>query len=368
MKKLKVGILTLPVNNNYGGIIQLAALYNFIESNGYNVVWIDKKHSDNFVKFLLKKIIEVNPLYKIYDPNNFRTIKLFRTQVQDFFDEYITVKTDTVYRTHKLKKATEALDCIVVGSDQVWRYEYIKENYPTYFLDFASKETKKIAYAASFGKNKWDGSAHSLATIQTLIKRFDLVSTREISGVALCNDVFHYNKAVHALDPSFLPDIEFYTTMIESISFAHKIELFNYVLDASSKSATIVKDVSNKLNLNVDRIYLNNPSGKSPNLIENWLAHFYYSDFVVTDSFHGLVFSIIFNKQFIIIGNHSRGLSRFNSLLKLLDLTDRLISVDDYNEKNIAPLFDKIDYVEVNKKLKAQKEISKTYLLNALKK
>ena len=109
-----------------------------------------------------------------------------------------------------------------------------------------------------------------------------------------------------------------------------------------------------------------NNSNKSSNPIENWLAHFYYSDFVVTDSFHGLVFSIIFNKQFIIIGNHSRGLSRFYSLLELLDLKDRIIDIDEYTLKIPDILNKKIDYSTVNKKLNIQKEISKTSLLKSI--
>lgn len=367
MAKLKVGILTLPINNNYGGIVQLAALYNFIETNDFQVVWIDKRHPEHLIKFLVKKVIEFNPFYKIYDPKHFKTIKLFRQQTQPFFNDYIKAKTPTVYTTKALKKATDDLDGVIVGSDQVWRLEYIKGNYPTYFLDFVSQGKKKIAYAASFGKNLWEGDESSILKIQSFIQKLDLVSVREDSGIDVCNTIFNYNKAVHVLDPSFLPDAEFYTTILKNISFSHKIELFNYVLDSSAKSDLLVEELSSKLNLKIDKIYLNDHSGKSSNLIENWLAHFYYSDYVITDSFHGLVFSIIFNKQFIIIGNKSRGLSRFKSLLDLLDLSDRLISTDDFNSKNSGTLYEKIDYSVVNKKLNIQKEISKKHLLNALR-
>lgn len=368
MTKTKVGILTLPINNNYGGIIQLVALYHFLESNGFKAVWIDKRHPESMVKFLLKKTIEFNPLYKISDPKSFKTIKLFLKQVQPFFNEYLKEKTPTVYETEDLKKATADLDCFIVGSDQVWRFEYIKGNYPTYFLDFVSGRKKKIAYAASFGKDYWEGDEKSISVIQKLIQKFNLVSTREDSGITVCNDTFNYSNAVHVLDPSFLPDVEFYKSMMKSITFSDKIEMFNYVLDSSQKSNTIVEEVSQTLNLKVDKIYLNDSSSKSSNLIENWLAHFYYSDFVITDSFHGLAFSIIFNKQFIIIGNHTRGLSRFSSLLELLGLTDRMIDSNTFNSKTLDILQKKIDYSIVNEKLRAQKEISKTYLINAIKK
>ena len=368
MTKLKIGILTLPINNNYGGIIQLAALYNFIESNGFEAVWIDKKHPESVVKSWLKKLIEINPLHHIYDPKNFKTIKLFRKQVSPFFKDYLSVKTKTTYTSEHLKEVTKDLDCIIVGSDQVWRLEYIKENYPTYFLDFVSSKTKKIAYAASFGKDFWEGKTESILKIQSLIQTFDLVSTREEDGLRICKESFNYDKAVHTLDPSFLPDVSFYVKMIKGLDFSRNIELFNYVLDASEKSTSIVDEISERMNLKIDKIYLNaNSSLKSSNLIENWLAHFYYSDFIITDSFHGLVFSIIFNKQFIIIGNKSRGLSRFNSLLKLLDLENRIIDIDQFKTEDVAILNEKIDYLEVNKKLNMQKEISKTYLLNVIR-
>jgi len=365
MPKNKIGILTLPINNNYGGIIQLAALYNFLESNDIEAIWIDKRHPENRVKHLLKRVIEINPFYKIYDPKNFKTIKLFFKQVEPFFNTHLKVKTKPIYSTKNLKKLTSDFDGFIVGSDQVWRLEYIKSNYPTYFLDFVSHKSKKIAYAASFGKDIWEGNEESIIKIQSLIKKFNLVTIREDTGVDVCKNIFNYDDAIHVLDPSFLPNLNFYKSLINTITFSHKIELFNYVLDASKKCNQIVGEISSKLNLSINKIYLNN-SNKSSNPIENWLAHFYYSDFVVTDSFHGLVFSIIFNKQFIIIGNHSRGLSRFYSLLELLDLKDRIIDIDEYTLKIPDILNKKIDYSTVNKKLNIQKEISKTSLLKSI--
>jgi exopolysaccharide biosynthesis predicted pyruvyltransferase EpsI len=367
MTKKKVGILTLPINNNYGGIIQLVALYNFIKSNNFEAIWIDKRHPENIVKIFLKRIIEINPFYKIYDPKNFKTIKLLSKQLEPFLNEYLKKKTQTIYTSESLNKITNDIDSFIVGSDQVWRFEYIKSNYPTYFLDFVPHEKTKIAYAASFGKDYWEGNEKTVLKIKALLKKFDLVTTREKTGLIICQEDFNFNTAVQVLDPSFLQDISFYKDIINKIHFSSKVELFNYVLDSSKKSESLVDEISNQLNLKVNKIYLNYNSNKSENLVENWLAHFYYSDFVITDSFHGMVFSIIFNKQFIVIGNQSRGLTRFYSILELLDLKNRIINIDQFTLKKENILNEKIDFSKVNKKLETQKKISKSTLLNALK-
>lgn len=367
MNKLKVGILTLPINNNYGGIIQLAALYNFLETQGFEAIWIDKKHPEKKIKSLLKKFIESNPFYKLYDFKNFKTIKLFYQQVQPFFNKHLKGRTDTVFTIEELKKITSDFDCIIVGSDQVWRLEYVKSNYPTYFLNFVSKKSKKIAYAASFGKDYWEGDNESISKIIPLLKDFNLVTVREVSGLNICKDTFKYNKSFHVLDPSFLPELSFYKNLINDLKFTPKVELFNYVLDSSNKSNQIIEQISSSLNLSIKKIYLNNHGSiKSSNMIENWLAHFYHSNFVVTDSFHGMVFSIIFNKQFIVIENNSRGLSRFYSLLELLDLKDRIINVETFDSAKMEILHKKIDYVRVNEKLEIQKEFSKNILLKSI--
>jgi len=362
MSGKKVGILTLPIKNNYGGIIQLVALYHFLQTKGHSPIWIDKKHWHSPLKRNLIKLLEKNPLYQVYDPKDFAKIDSLHQQIRPFLKKYLPSQTQEIYNLTQLKKATQDIDTFVVGSDQIWRLEYVKDNYPTYFLDFVSQEKIKIAYAASFGKEYWEGDENSIQTVSKLLKNFDFVSVREDTAVSVCRETFDYDKAVQVLDPTFLPEVSFYENLINSIDFNKKTELFNYVLDANPFSDELVESISNQKKLAVHKIYLNNSSSESKtSLVENWLAHFYYADFVITDSFHGMVFSIIFNKQFLVIGNKERGLTRFTSLLKLLGLENRIITnKDDFQEKITDQ---KIDYNLINSKLDILKKYSQSILL-----
>lgn len=364
MTKPKIGILTLPLNNNYGGIIQLVALYHFLESKGFCPVWIDKKQNYSPIKKLAVQFLKNNPFYGIYDPKNFRKIKLFQKQVEPFLSRYLPCKTQPVTGYNQLQKAAGEFQAVVVGSDQVWRWEYVRDSYLNYFLDFTNLQTKKIAYAVSFGKDYWEGSEESVKKISQLLKDFDLISVREDSAIEVCKKTFGINNAVHVLDPSFLPDITFYEKIIRSIDFNKKTVLFNYVLDPTKQSESLVDQVAKFKQLDVSKIYLNKNSSDS-SLIENWLAHFYYADFVITDSFHGMVFSIIFNKQFLVIGNKERGMTRFTSLLKLLDLEHRLIE-EDLSLITQQIIENPIDYHFVNKVLTDLRQKSIQLILNTL--
>ena len=133
---------------------------------------------------------------------------------------------------------------------------------------------------------------------------------------------------MHVLDPTMLMDKEFYINEIISkydTSRVSKAELLTYVLDEEDEKKEIIDFV--KENLQIDNIHhlKGFNSLKTTYSVPEWLASFSNADFVVTDSFHGMVFSIIFEKYFLVIGNEGRGMDRFVSLLTLLGLEDRLI-------------------------------------------
>lgn len=364
MNRKKVGILTLPLKNNYGGIIQLIALYHFLEKEVFQPIWIDKRQWHTPIKNTAIKLLENNPFYRIYDPKEFGRSKEFLKIIAPFLDIYLPKRTWPIYSQEQLKQEIFDLDAVVVGSDQVWRLEYVKDNYPTYFLDFVPHNTKKIAYAASFGKDYWEGTDESIKIVKKLLGDFDLVTVREDSGIGVCKERFEIENLYHVLDPSFLPDINFYERMIKNQNFNKKTELFNYVLDPTAESDELVKNIAQQQNLNVYKIYLRESNfSKNDSLIAKWLAHFYYADFVVTDSFHGMVFSIIFKKQFLVIGNKKRGLTRFSSLLKLLNLENKLVENPSDIENHMQL---KINYAEVDQKLAKLREKSKNLLINSL--
>lgn len=355
----KVGILPLPLRENYGGMIQAAALYHIVNELGHKAVLIDKKYSQPFLKTYLKKVFSSNPLYKIYDVSNLTQRKKNLKELDRFKSQYFESKTKEIFSDSQIKNNTEGLDTVIVGSDQVWRYRYVSKDYQTYFLDFVCDKQRKISYAASLGVDKWEGDEDTVKVVKELLKRFDAVSVREDSGVNVCKEVFEYEKAMHVLDPTLLPKRSFYDELIKNESITKEIGVFNYVLDDNAENAKLIQTIGKRLGLPVDKIEL--LANKHKPSIEEWLYHFKKAEFVITDSFHGTIFSIIYNKPFIVLVNKSRGASRFESICRLLGLENRLLFSPDVNKAKIL-MDKKIDYAVVNDKLEQLREKSLAYL------
>ncbi len=147
-----------------------------------------------------------------------------------------------------------------------------------------------------------------------------------------------------------------------------------YILDSANKKNELIQNCANSHNLTPftcrQKLYFHdanqdNISDCIAPPIEQWLDSFRQAKFVITDSYHGTIFSIIFNKPFIAIANFKRGTSRFESLLKSLNLEDRLVL--KINKKSLELLDKKIDYDVINNKLKELKSDSLNYLLSSLK-
>ena len=373
MEIKKIGLLTMPILDNYGGIIQITALNNHLENQGYEVYYLNKKYDISVIKQFIRRFFKWNPLYFVFDYNNHAKKYRYLKNLNDFIAVELK-STKDIHSSALLEKRVKklGLQSVIVGSDQVWRAKYINENYKDYFLGFVnSTKTQKIAYAASFGTDIWEDETKT-ASVKTLLEDFTAISVREDSGVLICKKTFGIkNKIEHVLDPTFLPNISYYNNIIKrEFNSNKKIGLFNYVLDKSPKKNTIIEKAAVQLDLSIDSIYLENDlKNFSQNKtlkpsIGEWLYHFKNAEFIVTDSFHGTVFSIIFNKQFIAIGNKSRGITRFTSLLKALGLLDRLI-LDDDNSGLVMK--NQINYELVNEKLVDLKLSSESFLKNALK-
>ena len=201
MSKLKVGILTLPLNTNYGGILQAYALQKSLIKNGFETVLIDRQWNKSVldkIKILIKKL---------FFRKRYNDTFLIKAKTNYFITNYVTPKTKEISSNAILKKVVEneKLDAIIVGSDQVWRLEYTKAFSSNYFLDFLrnNKSIKKLSYAASFGEDVWTHSKQKTDEIYKLINEFDCISVREDSGVKICKDNFNV-VANHNIDPTKL--------------------------------------------------------------------------------------------------------------------------------------------------------------------
>ena len=379
---MKIGVLTQPLLSNYGGILQAYALQKALKDQGHEARIIDIHYKKNwfwdFFKSTCKRVLNI-VLFRTFD-NNF----ILYPNKKEFNGIYknnlvfITKNFDKTKRLNCLKHystiAEYNFEAIIVGSDQVWRPEY-SPAMPNYFLDFLvdNKSIKKITYAASFGVDYWNFSERETETYSKLVQDFNAVSVREDSAVLLCKENFNLDTT-QVLDPTLLLSIEDYENLIDKEESSVLLpSLFCYVLDDAPEKKAIIEFLSTELNLtpnlidmkikykSINKINLNKSVHPS---IGNWINGFKTAEYIVTDSFHGMVFSILFNKQFIIIGNVDRGMSRFTSLLKLLQLESRLVfSLDQLSTDKIN---EPIDYIAVNKIITKEKKKSLEFLATAL--
>ena len=361
---MRIGILTLPLHTNYGGILQAYALQTVLERLGHEVKVINRNINYELplwkIPFVYSKRIIKNILgYKtplFYEQKLIKEQPIIRQNTDRFIRQYIhTLNVDNYTDLRE-----EDFDAIVVGSDQVWRPKYFGKIEDAYLQFAKGWNIKRIAYAASFGTDEWEYSLLQTRCCRSLAKKFDAVSVREDSGVDLCQKYLDI-QASHVLDPTMLLTKEDYIKNfnLEKYPKNHG-NLFCYILDSSPPKNDLINSLSMLYGLKpfncitkIDSTDLRTILPIQPS-VELWLKGFYDAEFVITDSFHGTVFSIIFNKPFIAIANKERGLSRFTSVLKLLGLEDRLIFFNDniplsLNKKNI-------DYETVNSKIKKNKE------------
>ncbi|MBQ9773717.1 MAG: Coenzyme F420 hydrogenase/dehydrogenase, beta subunit C-terminal domain [Clostridia bacterium] len=276
-------------------------------------------------------------------------------------------------------------DTFLVGSDQLWHWENNKHNPGFYFLNFAYKDHKKIAYATSFGSD-WSTYPENIRLrIGYYMSRFDAISVREKSGVELCKREFDM-EATHVMDPVFLCDMASYQEVIALSKYSEQKKekyVFSYILDPTEDKINMVRDVAKKLRMPyriaIDALKNNDDHSKKvisemldsdPNVlsalrIEDWLCQLANASFVATDSFHGFCYSIIFKKPMIGYVNERRGKARFDSITQLTGLQDRLVT--SYAQALERRLSDKkINFAVVEDRLNKKIEESKKWLSDAL--
>ena len=332
----KVAILTQPLGPNYGGILQAFALQHILREMGHQPITIDRRGKLSPLRAtaslakggLLWMAGRQRRIRRWPSPKESETICRHTNR---FVSEHITT-SDPITTTGKLRRYTDQgkFDAYIVGSDQVWRKAY-SPCMPNYFLDFLPEDsqTKRIAYAASFGISKWEFTEAETQLYSRLAKRFDLVSVRENSAVALCREHLEV-EATHVLDPTMLVDRSVYEELAMS-RYAHpsKGDLFCYILDRTPEKSRLIRETASGQGLTPFEILPREYRSLAPRddlseavlpPVEQWLRSFMDAKYVITDSFHGTVFSILFGKPCIVIQNSSRGNDRFQSLLKMLNV------------------------------------------------
>ena len=318
MKKTKkVGILTLHYGINYGGVLQTYATKETLKQLGYAPIIIDRLPDSFSRKYPLRR--------RLAHPITQRPFYLFRKhELQPI--------SHPVFSSEEL---TELLSNgyygVVIGSDQVWRKEVFSVNGDYYLINQQNLPLKKVAYAASTGVAHWQYDARETEEITKALTKFDGLSVREYESVSVFKE--HTGLEVkNILDPTLLASPEIYTSLCSKAKLSGKGKLVTYMLDWTTEKQSIVDEACRNQGLEAQHIlnsekkkngFLKRIFSQSPTVYD-WVNQIATADFVVTDSFHGMAFSIIFGRQFVVIGNPARGMARFTSLLNHFGITDRL--------------------------------------------
>lgn len=321
---------------NYGAVLTAFALQQLLKEHPYKNALIDNSEK----------------LYQV-------TTKKY-TSFDKFKEQYFgsSNKIESISNCNKLNKK---FNTFITGSDQVFRLLYIKKKRYQYLLDFADANSKKIAFSASFGVNKKqflkEADDKTIRQMKASLQSFDFVSVREKSGVEICKDLFNVN-AEWIIDPVFILEIDKYIDLIKNSTIDYSGKIVSYILDTNKKYKKAYKYIEKKYNTKVIETANSNIS------IENWLASIRDCKFLITDSFHGMCFAIIFNKPFICIANKQRGATRFESILEMLNIEYQCIdSIDEIYKRDC--IF-KIDYEKVNKRIKEERQRGLDFLRKVL--
>lgn len=358
-KKYDVGIFGLWYGHNYGSIITYYALNNVVNSLGYSTAMIK------------------NPLGSEVDLSTLRKSHPLRFAAKHY-------DITPLYRVSQMRKLNDICDSFLLGSDQMWNYGLSRPYQQSYFFEFADDEKLKISYATSFGREKYEAPDDYRDSAQYNLNRFTAVSVRDDFSKEICDKEFGIT-AEQVIDPVFLCPKEKYELLIEEADNKYVNNFFfAYILDPNPEWGKTISNLAEKTGKKAIVIFdegcdkqkaverLNTDSRNVECFVDTtvneWLCCFKNASFVITDSFHGVCFSIIFNKTFVILKNSKRGGRRFECLLDMAGLKSQM--VNDIGQ--IESLFDdmifnrRIDYSAVEKRISEEKNKAYEWLKNAL--
>ena len=345
----KVGIVTFYDAKNYGAFLQCFATQKVLE----------KKYNASIIKYSNKQI---SKNYTIIKTTNFKKfIKSLLFLKQNMFKKKNF--ENAIKKNIVLSSLSDKYDVVIAGSDQIWNIELTNGLDKVFSLQYFN-EPKKISYASSIGKESLIDNNKEIY-IQ-LIDGIDCVSVREESSREKLIKITNKDIKVN-LDPTLLLRKDEWDKYTKSSEFSSDY-IFSYFVAVTQNNYDMLEYFSNKMNMKV-LSYSENP--KEKNILKkcytdgpfNFITNIKYSNYVFTSSFHGVVFSIIFNKQFVCMLPKEKA-NRITNLLDKLGLNDRIVK----NKEDIDKFdFDKkIDYEMVNKKLEQLREDSLCWLFDAI--
>lgn len=367
----KIGIITFHNAHNYGAMLQAFALQEKVKNMNYNVEIINyrnPKFEEGYkvanwkkinAKQYIKNIIKSTVLRKQY----YGRYNAFKQFERDKF------KLSEVYESEENLLANPPMyDVYIAGSDQIWNTNIVGRLSDAYTLNFKTYDGIKISYAASIGNSNIDEKYTD--EFKKKIEKIDYISVREENAKHELQKIIEKNVNV-VLDPTLLLSKEHWENIINKSLNKNRIKekyILVYIFKEKPEYIEMVNYLSEKtgykiVQFNIKSKYKNTLCSAYESGPIEFIDLIKNAEYVCTDSFHGTVFSIIFNKAFFVFPFEST-ISRFNNLLGKLNLLDRIISSKSEFEK--IDFNKKIDYIEVNELLEEERKKSVLFLENAI--
>lgn len=333
---MRIGIITCwQPDDNYGTQIQCFALQTYLRKLGYDAFLIRYHRFEDMCKskITLKKLCKALNLYLLI---NWIIRKLFMWRQNDetkqhdrnaasFREKYLNMTKDYLTYQELIDNPPEA-DVYIVGSDQVWNINYEQENnLNAHFLNFGNSKTKRISYAASFGFDACSLTSNYVSKVKKLLEKFDGISVREKSGIEILK-AMGIENGVQVCDPTILLSADDYRKFFFDEKKSLPLKKYVLVYELVTKSNLDIKEIKSwaaKQNLNVVYITGHGKKTKEERVfasIPEWVVLIENAEYVITNSFHGTVFSLLFHRQVLVYdlkGSAGSTNSRISTLEKL---------------------------------------------------
>lgn len=360
---MKIGIITFHRALNYGAFLQSYALQEFFRLNGFEVEFIDFSPYDHFIGKMWKRIPIVRELLDSFRKHRHK-IKLQHFYAYKKISDYLFLsnKYETI---EELKKFPPVCDIYICGSDQIWNPDYIQSKglfdaTDAYFLSFGSLNVKRIAYAASIGKACLN--ENFIRRIIPHLINFYWIGVREKAAKSILGENGIESDLV--CDPTLLHSVQFYQNLLPNYDKQDK-RIFIYTIN--HKLPVLIK--TELSSLDYEQVSVNLKKDHIIPSVFQWLSLVANSGFVITTSYHCVIFCLLFKTPFIFLSLHCNSQETSNRLISLLEplnLKERIInssqidnsfSIKNYMNKDI------FDWENIHNILEKQRIFSKHLLL-----
>lgn len=361
----QAALITCHNIKNYGSVFQTYATTVVFKGFGYDVTVIDYQRPGTDKEGFRKRTLQEShmakkPVIKYVFPYVLKvSFQKMERVFSDFLRKYVATTAKTYLTEEELVQDCPGADLYISGSDQIWNSDINGRIERPYYLSFLQDDKMRISFASSFGKTQLhDGEKEET---RTLLSKYQWLSTRERSGTEIIHGLGLDADTV--LDPTLWLSKEQWERLAEPVR-APKRYVLVYQLHNNKAMDQYIKQMEKTCHLpclRVDLFYhymvksgrhiVCPTPGQLISLIKN-------AEYVISDSFHMTVFSILFNKKFISIYSENSFNDRIASILKLLDLEDR--HLESYADFGIWKK--EIDFDKVNRCLEEQKRRMRTLL------